>query len=57
MKFSEQRFGVNGGVGVRTPERPLRVFAEVRYHRVVGHFGEGDADTFIPVSVGITVRP
>jgi hypothetical protein len=56
VKFSEQRFGLNGGAGVRQPVGPLRLFAEVRYHRVTRRFDEArDADTFIPVSVGITL--
>jgi hypothetical protein len=56
VKFSEQRFGLNGGVGVRRPVGPLRLFAEVRCHRVTRRFDEArDADTFIPVSVGVTL--
>lgn len=56
VKFSEQRFGLNGGVGVRRRVGPLRLFAEVRYHRVTRRFDEArDADTFIPVSVGVTL--
>lgn len=56
VKFSEQRFGLNGGVGVRRPVGPLRLFAEVRYHRVTRRFDEApEADTFIPVSVGVTL--
>jgi hypothetical protein len=53
-KFSESRFGVNGGIGVRRRVGPLRLFAEIRYHRVTRRFEEaGDADTFVPVSVGV----
>jgi hypothetical protein len=56
LKFSEQRFGLNGGAGVRRSVGPLRLFAEVRYHRVTRRFDEArDADTFIPVSVGVTL--
>jgi hypothetical protein len=42
--FSEQRFGLNGGAGVRRPVGPLRLFNEAR-----------DADTIIPVSLGVTL--
>lgn len=56
VKFSEQRFGLNGGAGVRRAVGPLRLFAELRYHRVTRRFDEArDADTFIPVSVGVTL--
>ena len=54
LKFSEQRFGLNGGVGVRQPVGPVRLFAEVRYHRVTRQFDEArDADTLVPLSVGV----
>ncbi len=56
MKFSESRFGVNGGVGVRRRMGPIRLFAEMRYHRVTRQFDEaGNADTFVPVSVGVVL--
>jgi hypothetical protein len=56
VKFSESRFGLNGGVGVRRRVGPLRLFAEVRYHRVTRRFEEArDADTFVPVSVGVAL--
>ena len=56
VKFSEERFGLNGGVGVRRRAGPVRPFAEVRYHRVTGHFDEtSNTDTFVPVSFGITL--
>jgi hypothetical protein len=54
VKFSEDRFGLNGGVGVRRRLGAVRLFAEVRYHRVTRHFDEGsNANTFVPVSFGI----
>jgi hypothetical protein len=54
VKFTEQRFGLNGGAGVRRRTGPVRLFAEVRYHRVTRHFDEArNADTFVPVSFGI----
>jgi hypothetical protein len=54
VKFSEERFGLNGGAGVRRRAGPVRLFAEVRYHRVTRHFDEASkADTFVPVSFGI----
>lgn len=57
VKFSEQRVGLNGGVGVRRPVGPLLLFAEVRYHQLTRRFDEApEADTFIPVSVGVTLR-
>jgi hypothetical protein len=56
VKFSEDRFGLNGGVGVRRRVGAVRLFAEVRYHRVLRHFDEAsNADTFVPVSFGITL--
>ena len=56
VKFSEDRFGLNGGVGVRRRVGAVRLFAEVRYHRVTRHFDEAsNADTFVPVSFGITL--
>ena len=54
VKFSEERFGLNGGVGVRRRAGPVRLFAEIRYHWVTRHFDEGrNADTFVPISFGI----
>ena len=56
VKYSESRFGLNGGVGVRRQLGPLRLFAEVRYHRVTRRFEEApEADTFVPVSVGVAL--
>lgn len=56
VKFSETRFGLNAGAGVRRQAGPLRLFAEVRYHRVTSRFDEArDADTFVPVSVGVAL--
>jgi hypothetical protein len=56
VKFSESRFGVNGGLGVRRRMGAIRLFAEMRYHRVTRHFEEaGNADTFVPVSVGVVL--
>ena len=56
VKFSEGRFGLNGGAGVRRPVGPLRLFAEVRYHRVTHRFDESrEADTFVPLSVGVSL--
>ena len=55
-KFSEGRFGLNGGAGVRRRVGPVRLFAEARYHRVTSRFDEQpNADTFVPVSFGITL--
>jgi hypothetical protein len=54
VKFSENHLGLNGGVGVRRRTGAVRLFAEVRYHRVTSHFEEArDADTFVPISFGI----
>lgn len=56
VKFSESRFGVNGGLGVRRRAGPLWVFGEARYHRVTRRFEEArSAATFIPVSVGVAL--
>jgi hypothetical protein len=55
-KFSENRFGLNGGMGVRRRVGAVRLFAEVRYHRVMHSFDEAsNADTFVPVSFGIVL--
>jgi hypothetical protein len=56
VKMTESRFGVNGGVGVRRRMGAFRLFAEMRYHRVTRQFEEaGEADTFVPVSVGVVL--
>lgn len=56
VKFSESRFGVNAGLGVRRRAGPLWLVAEARYHRVTSRFDEQPgAATFIPVLVGISV--
>jgi hypothetical protein len=56
VKFSEQRFGLNGGGGVRRRVGSLRLFAEIRYHRVMRQFDEAsNADTFVPVSFGVAL--
>jgi hypothetical protein len=56
VKFSQQRFGLNGGAGVRRRAGPLRVFAEVRYHRVTHRFDEArKADTLVPLLVGVSL--
>jgi hypothetical protein len=34
VKFSEDRFGLNGGVGLRRRVGAVRLFVEARYHRV-----------------------
>jgi hypothetical protein len=54
-KFSENRFGLNG-VGLRLRVGAVRLFVEARYHRVTRNFDEAsNADTFVPVSFGITL--
>lgn len=54
IKFLEGHTGLNGGVGVRRRSGSLRLFAEVRYHRLLYHFREAPAaDTFLPVSFGV----
>jgi hypothetical protein len=56
VKFYEQRFGVNAGLGVRRRAGPLWLVAEARYHRVTSRFEEQPgAATFIPVLVGVSV--
>ena len=56
VKFRQERFGLNGGAGMRRRVGPVRLFAEVRYHRLTGNFDEQpNADTFVPVSFGITL--
>ena len=54
VKFSEDKFGLNAGAGVRRKVGAVRLFAEVRYHQVTSRFEEATgADTFVPVSFGI----
>ena len=56
VKFFEDHFGLNGGAGMLRRVGPVRLFAEVRYHRVMRRFDEAsNADTFVPVSFGITM--
>ncbi|HUR07797.1 MAG TPA: hypothetical protein VM347_35010 [Nonomuraea sp.] len=56
VKFSEERFGLNGGAGLRRRVGAVRLFVEARYHRVTRRFDEAsNADTFVPVSFGITL--
>ena len=56
VKFSEQRFGLNGGAGVRRRVGSVRLFAEIRYHQVTSQFDEASkADTFVPLLLGVTL--
>ena len=56
VKFSEDRFGFNGGAGAGRWVGPVRLFAEVRYHRVTRRFDEAsNANSFLPVLLGITL--
>ena len=56
VKYSESRFGVNAGLGVRRRVGLIRLVAEVRFHRVTRRFEEArEAATFIPLLVGVTV--
>lgn len=56
VKFTEERFGLNSGAGVRRRAGPLRLFVEVRYHQVTHRFDEArEADTFVPLSVGVSL--
>ncbi|MEP6687504.1 MAG: hypothetical protein ABJC36_04085 [Gemmatimonadales bacterium] len=56
VKYSESRFGLNAGAGIRRQVGWLRLFAEARYHHVTSRFDEGRlADTFVPVSVGVAL--
>jgi hypothetical protein len=56
VKFSQERFGLNGGAGIRRRAGPVQLFAEVRYHRVTHRFDEArGADTFVPLSVGVSL--
>lgn len=56
QKFSDGRFGLNGGAGVRRALGPVHVFVELRYHRVTRRFAEAsEANAFVPVSLGLTL--
>jgi hypothetical protein len=58
VKFSEQRFGLNGGAGLGRRVGGVRLFSEIRYHQVTSRFEEAsDADTFVPFLFGITLGP
>ena len=48
--FSENKFGINGGVGVAIPLTGFRAFVEARYHHVL----DSDAHVrMIPISFGV----
>ena len=56
VKFSESRFGLNGGAGLGRRVGSVRLFAELRYHQVTESFEEAnEADTFVPLLLGITL--
>ena len=48
---SENKFGVNGGIGAAFPLSGFNTFVEARFHHV---FSEGQATQFIPVTFGIS---
>ena len=57
VKFSENRFGLNGGAGVGRRLGSVRLYAELRYHRVTESFEEAnEADTFVPLLLGDYAR-
>ncbi len=48
---SENKFGINGGIGAAFPLSGFNTFIEARLHNV---FSDGDATQFIPVTFGIS---
>lgn len=48
---SDNKFGVNGGIGAAFPLSGFNTFIEARYHHV---FSEGSSTGFIPVTFGIS---
>ena len=56
IKFSEARFGLNGGAGVRGRVGRIGLFGEVRYHRVTRRFHEAaNVVALLPVSLGVAL--
>jgi opacity protein-like surface antigen len=49
---SDNKFGVNGGIGASFPLSGFNTFIEARFHHV---FSEGSATQFIPVTFGISL--
>jgi hypothetical protein len=49
---SENKFGVNGGIGASFPLSGFNTFVEARFHHI---FSEGKATQFIPVTFGISL--
>ena len=49
---SENKFGVNGGIGAAFPLSGFTTFIEARYHHI---FSEGSSTGFIPVTFGISL--
>jgi hypothetical protein len=48
---SENKLGLNGGIGAAFPLSGFNTFVEARFHHV---FTEGNSAQFIPVTFGIT---
>jgi opacity protein-like surface antigen len=48
---SNNKFGINGGIGASFPLSGFNAFIEARYHHV---FTEGQATQFIPVTFGLS---
>ncbi len=51
---SENKFGLNGGAGLRFPLTGFSAFIEARYHHI---FTDSDATNMVPVSFGIVFHP
>jgi opacity protein-like surface antigen len=49
---SQNKFGVNGGIGASFPLSGFNAFIEARYHHV---FSDNNATQFIPVVFGISL--
>ena len=49
---SQNKFGINGGIGAAFPLSGFNAFIEARYHHV---FSDGAATQFIPVAFGISL--
>ena len=49
-RLGQDDIGVNGGAGVKFNFIALKLFLDARYHHV---FGDGEATSFIPVTIGI----
>lgn len=51
---SDNKFGVNGGIGATVPLSGFSVFGEARFHNI---FTDNSSTRMVPVSVGVIFHP